>query len=598
MILSRSNVIDVPTKFEVFIRLSLAYYFSFFVLISAACSDTVDGGTECLTGQKLNPITNLCESDVRGNNGTTGTTTNNPPNNNNTTNNRNNATTTASCTDCAVELTPARLDFEYTPVLESSNANITLKSNVDTPITISSITFQNGSDDEFSLVGLNVGDVISGLAVVSGNILFSPQNQDDDNVTLTINFEGIADPARVNIKTKLTGAELCSESCPRIQVSPRQVAISYQPTSPPIQQTIVLGSVGQANIEIHEILLVQQGAAYSITHDALPIIRRPGESANLDLSFNTAVGGGRTGEILIRSNDPFTPEVKIPVSATTKGGSQDPCINVTPTTLNFGSHQRGQITMRNFAITNCGIGDLNIGNIQRGRFFGIPTSAAFQLTGWTSGIIPTGQTQLVDMSYNPGRAGFDNGSFDVLSDASASPSVRVNVRGVSQTPPLATQDIHIEVSWDSDQTDVDTHVLLLPGNQAAGIQGLWCDNDCYFSKPEPEWGVAGDWEDNPFLDRDDVDGYGPENVNIAKGIDNMKYRVVLHYYDDSQGDSGPSDSNVTVKLFLRGVLQQTWGPLNLGSTGHTKDVFEIAWPSKTITTFSEPIYRAPRTCQP
>ena len=299
------------------------------------------------------------------------------------------------------------------------------------------------------------------------------------------------------------------------------------------------------------------------------------------------MAGAPSARLLIRSNDPFTPEVEVPIQASAKDASTDPCISVTPTSLNFGTAQRGQQVVRNFTITNCGPVDLNVSDIQRSSFFGIQTTIAYQLTGWSSGVIPTGGSEVVEVTYSPRRAGFDNGSFIVRSNAVNDPAVRVNVRGTAEPPPLANQDIHIQVEWDSDETDVDTHVLLLPG------QGLFCGNDCYFSNPEPDWGVMGDWQDDPFLDTDDVDGYGPENVNIEKGINGMTYRVVLHYWRDNYESSFSTDSNVTVKLYIQGVLQQTWGPINLGSTGDTKNVFEIAWPSQTITTFNDPLYSVP-----
>ncbi|GEM_PF-6933572 len=587
-------------------RQSVLLCISFIFVLLSSCTDTVGSGNDCPANEKENPITGTCEPIVRdrnnkpqpNNNANNGGQSTNTTANNGTTGTTTGSTISESCQDCPVQINPGRIVFSYTPVLESKNNNITLKSNVDSIIKVTAVEFENATPDEFSIVGINVGDTISGLGVVSGNVQFTPKDQTDDDVILKISFEGISEPATLILKSRIMGTDLCSENCPRIQVSPSHVALSFQPMSPNIEQTIVVGSVGQANIVIHEILLVQQGAAFSLSHDQLPMTLRPSETRNLDLTFDTSSGGGPTGEILIRSNDPFTPEIKIPLSATTKGGSEDPCIDVTPVTLNFGSLQRGQTQVRNFAITNCGIGPLNVTGIERGRFFGIPTSSAYQLTGWTGGIVPANQTQLVEMTYSPGRAGRDNGSFNVRSDATASPSVRVSVRAISETPPIADQDIHIKVEWNSDDTDVDTHVLLLPGNQAPGVQGLWCDNDCYFQHPERDWGVPGDWQDDPFLDLDDVDGFGPENVNIAKGINGKKYRVVLHYYDDSHEESGSSSSDVTVSLYHRGMLQQTWGPLHLERTSDTRDVFEIAWPSRTITTLSGGIYRASRSCSP
>ncbi|MEZ4462912.1 MAG: choice-of-anchor D domain-containing protein [bacterium] len=323
-------------------------------------------------------------------------------------------------------------------------------------------------------------------------------------------------------------------------------------------------------------------------HDTLPLLLNPNTNNTMTLNFDPAEVGTSGATIKIRSNDPFQPEVDIPVNATAKDAQNDPCIQVNPTSLNYGGVQRGQSVAKTFVIQNCGSRTLNVSTIERGRFFGIPTSVAYQITSpWTSGAIPAGGSQIVEITYAPRRAGLDSGFFLVRNDDPSNSAARVNVSGTSEAPPIADQDIHVEVEWDSNDTDVDTHMLLLPG------QGLFCDNDCYFSNPEPDWGVQGDWLDDPFLDRDDVDGYGPENINIAKGINNQTYRVVLHYWRDSYNNSFSSASNVTVKLYIRGALIQTWGPIYLGSTGDTKNVFEIDWPSQTIRGFNDPLYSVP-----
>ncbi|MDQ1350741.1 MAG: hypothetical protein QG657_1043 [Acidobacteriota bacterium] len=74
------------------------------------------------------------------------------------------------------------------------------------------------------------------------------------------------------------------------------------------------------------------------------------------------------------------------------------------------------------------------------------------------------------------------------------------------------KDIKIILSWDTDGTDVDLHVV-----NPAGV-------DCYYgNKESPEGGV---------LDVDITDGYGPEvftQANAVKG----EYHVKVHYFNDN-----------------------------------------------------------------
>ncbi len=562
------------------------------LMVLVGCSeDTIGSTPQCDAGETYNPISGLCEtSRVVGDNNAPDMHSNvNNANNANNANNTNN-----DCTDCAVFFRPSNVAFTYTPVRESSSVDVEIVSQVDGAIQVERLEWEGATPNEFVTLGLDPGTSLAeqGSRVVT--IQFSPQDTTDDQVVLNVYFQGINEPAQLDVTSMLTGADVCSENCPRVQVSPPAIQFSFQPGDPNPTRTVIVGSVGQSNLEVREVLLIQQGAAFTVAHDTLPLDLRPQTTTNLDITLDTMTPGAPDGRLLIRTNDPFTPEVEVPIRASSKDASTDACINVAPTSLNFGTVQRGQMVMQNFTITNCGPVDLDVTDIRRGSFFGIQTTAAYQLTGWNRGIIAPGASEVVEVTYAPRRAGFDNGSFTVHSNALNDPAVRVNVRGTSEPPPISAQDIHIQVEWDSDNTDVDTHVLLLPG------QGLFCDNDCNFSNPEPDWGVQGDWQDDPFLDVDDVDGYGPENVNIETGIDGMNYRVVLHYWDDTHGDSFPDSANVTVRLYHRGNLEQTWGPILLSGTGDTKNVFEIAWPSRTITTFNDAIYSVPSStsCRP
>jgi len=57
---------------------------------------------------------------------------------------------------------------------------------------------------------------------------------------------------------------------------------------------------------------------------------------------------------------------------------------------------------------------------------------------------------------------------------------------------------------------MDLH-FVRPGGMPFAFDG----SDCYFARMAPDWGRAGDTTDNPFLDRDDTNGPGPENINLS-----------------------------------------------------------------------------------
>ena len=128
--------------------------------------------------------------------------------------------------------------------------------------------------------------------------------------------------------------------------------------------------------------------------------------------------------------------------------------------------------------------------------------------------------------------------------------------------------VHIQLTWDTDRSDLDLHFMLSalanffhwgPGANPNCSKA----NDCFFVCPVPEWGAAGA-NDNPRLDIDDVDGFGPENINWD-GPFSGTYPIVVHMWCDrpagpdntySGNPSGPALA--TVRLYVDGVVVRTW----------------------------------------
>lgn len=70
--------------------------------------------------------------------------------------------------------------------------------------------------------------------------------------------------------------------------------------------------------------------------------------------------------------------------------------------------------------------------------------------------------------------------------------------------------IHVAMSWNTPDTDIDLWVT-----DPSGVK-------IYFDNPSS---ISGG-----YLDLDDVDGYGPENIYWRSGAPNGQYKVEVHYY--------------------------------------------------------------------
>jgi len=116
----------------------------------------------------------------------------------------------------------------------------------------------------------------------------------------------------------------------------------------------------------------------------------------------------------------------------------------------------------------------------------------------------------------------------------------------------------VQLTWGSVTSDLDLH-LLRPS-------GIWrSGNDCYFGNCTSglTWGSS-----SPILDVDDVSYYGPENIYLASGAEPGDYRVIIHNW------SGTTGETATVRIYLNDVevRRYTSSPLN----GTTALYWEVA----------------------
>jgi uncharacterized protein YfaP (DUF2135 family) len=100
--------------------------------------------------------------------------------------------------------------------------------------------------------------------------------------------------------------------------------------------------------------------------------------------------------------------------------------------------------------------------------------------------------------------------------------------------------IRVEVTWNTASSDVDTHLL----RRAGGTGWFNTPNDCYYANPTPMWDLPG-LPDDPRLDIDDVNGFGPENINLDVPAVGSVFRVGIHYYN--AWGAGPTA--VTVRIY-------------------------------------------------
>ncbi|MCX6287196.1 MAG: hypothetical protein NTY96_08775 [Bacteroidetes bacterium] len=155
----------------------------------------------------------------------------------------------------------------------------------------------------------------------------------------------------------------------------------------------------------------------------------------------------------------------------------------------------------------------------------------------------------------------------------------VAVKKISVNGSFPTLDIFTELRWNTNNTDIDFH-MLPPG---ASISDLWTSIDCYYSNKTPSWGG--------FLDVDNISGYGPEHITVPIVNQPGSYRLFIHYYRDHGG----GETQAFVDVSVIDSPMHHFGPYTLVNNGGdgVGDLWEactINFPGGTITPVNKYYY--------
>lgn len=135
------------------------------------------------------------------------------------------------------------------------------------------------------------------------------------------------------------------------------------------------------------------------------------------------------------------------------------------------------------------------------------------------------------------------------------------------TVAMVSHGLRVELSWDTDGTDVDLHLISTRAPR-------WFDAaDCYFAARQPDVSLA-DPSRRRWLDTDDVDGHGPENIRVDAPDPEQTYRIGVHYYS-SHGHR--QRTTPTVLVYCGEVLRGRFSrPLRGDHDSQQNDFWQVA----------------------
>jgi len=110
--------------------------------------------------------------------------------------------------------------------------------------------------------------------------------------------------------------------------------------------------------------------------------------------------------------------------------------------------------------------------------------------------------------------------------------------------------LRIQLTWDTDYTDVDLHVYYYSSATATSPS-----YHTWYSAMEPtDYGYGLYGIPNAYLDFDDTDGYGPENFTLEQLPSGGMYKAFLRYFSNH---SVNSNTTATVKVYKNEQLFYT-----------------------------------------
>jgi hypothetical protein len=301
---------------------------------------------------------------------------------------------------------------------------------------------------------------------------------------------------------------------------------------------------------------------------ALPL--SPTEGASLALSFRSEDLAVHSGELVIHSNDPDETVVRVPVTAQgvecpeARISFLDPIDAVEPFD-----------TVRMVGTDS------------------VPASTAIETYEWSLAQKPVGSVTVIapaDQSF--AELGVDlAGAYVVSLTVYDLDGIRSCAPATATINVVPTEDLVVQLVWEHEDADLDLHLVREGGTVFTH------DDDCYFSNREP---AGAPWSDNPdenpVLDHDDDEGYGPENLNIKHPAAGSHWTLLVHYWNKKTDQSPRVDATVRIFAYGQQVLeltrtfeddQQLWTAAEIDWSSVPLELPELSQVG-TITPFARP----------
>jgi hypothetical protein len=364
---------------------------------------------------------------------------------------------------------------------------------------------------------------------------------------------------------------------PCLELEPTEIDYGQRDLGVTHTQSVFATNCSSRSIVEFEITDIEGDPEFSLQENMTEYSLEPGETVEVPVEFRPEQPGEYAAEMLVSSNDEFEPERTVELMG--RGRPYDcPTAVIVADNLNREGSTIADPGAQMDAVP------LDTIDLDASRSSD-PEGTGIDEYEWSIVDRPTDSTNDFENT--------DGANATIWMQTAGTYVVELNVvngLGVRSCEPARLQidvvpdeDIHLQLVWstpqDSNETDnngsdVDLH-FLHPNADGDWNYAPW---DCFWRNMEPDWGQQGDPTDDPSLDIDDVNGAGPENINLDNPEVGLTYDVGVYYY----ADHNFGRSLVTTRVYIGGQLL-----MELSGQEMTNQEFwhvaQIEWPSGSIT---------------
>ena len=530
-----------------------------------------------------------------------------------------NVPVTVSATGAEISVFPQALNFDRVSAGQAENRDLTITNIGSADLNVERIQIGGSLDFTPLIDGRDPrrgvaevltdpdGDGTPGLAPNKSFVVrvrFAPQFEGPDSGELTIDSN---DPNRPIVSVPL----VANAETPCLRTNPPALEYPTSLINRTDSRPLAIESCGGSEVNITAIYLAEgSDPAFALDADSVPevpfampavIDSRPPDPRYLRVSFTPREQRIYNGKLIIESDDPVVPRREVSLLGR---GELNACPQARATQDEYNVVPLDVVTLDG----SPSIDQDGPGNAPVGYEWVIVSSPEGSLSAPVERFADAGQPanggQPDDTTTPTSRLFVDLAGVYVLelrvTDNLGLDSVACNNPARVVIVATPEEAIHVQLTWrtpndpnptDNIGTDLDLH--LLHPNAQNWFQIPW---DCHYGMVNPDWGQPESPQDDPSLDIDDINGGGPENINLNQPEDTSilgaPYLIGVHYYQSrdrvTQEDFGSAFARV--RVFIEGELAWDFtdgdnpGEREMEAAEHFWDVAQIDWPARTVTT--------------